>query len=523
MSQSTIAIIGSGIVGTAIAYILTSKGYDVDIFEKGPEYPYPHTNQFQEQIKYLYQNPVYSLPKDLKNLTVSGDYRSFPLDEERAMVAGGSATRWAAIALRMRPSDFRTRSLYGYGNDWPISYEDLEPYYCKAEALLGVSGTDADNPFAPPRSQPYPLRPFELGYDDVILAERLHRHGIVLHTTPQARTRQPYDQRPACENFGACHICPIGARYSPNHHLQRAIQTRLCQFRPNVSVRKILVDRSGRTTSLVYQSNDSSTSSEHTARIVILAAGAIESARLLLLSADSPEAVGLGNEAGHVGQHFAFHHNWWNNNIEYKEALYPERFGGWTGQSHQFLDPPTRGRHGGIKVEFASRTYAGKVTRWGTQKEIMEQLRPRVHSRAIILAAESVASPQKYIRLSDQHDRFGDPFAHVHYESAEFDYETHRFAREVHDRFVTATGARETHLSDDANRFGSGAHHMGGCRMGHSVEDSVVDQFGKVHNSPNLFVVGGSNFVGTSGAVNPTLTMVALAFRTADYLLDQLL
>ena len=153
MSESTVAIVGSGIVGTTIAYHLANKGFDVEIFEKGPEYPYPHGRQFREKILYLYDNPSYSLPKDLQNLTLSGDYRP-DLNSERVMVVGGSATVWQAITLRMLPKDFKTRTLYGYGEDWPLAYDDLEPYYGKAEALLGVSGTDADNPFAPRRSQP---------------------------------------------------------------------------------------------------------------------------------------------------------------------------------------------------------------------------------------------------------------------------------------------------------------------------------------------------------------------------------
>ena len=118
------------------------------------------------------------------------------LNSERVMVVGGTATVWQAVTLRMLPQDFKTRTWYGYGEDWPLVYDDLEPYYCKAEALLGVSGTDADNPFAPRRSSPYPLPAFELSYDDAIFADRLRQHGIVLHTTPQARTRAAYGGRP---------------------------------------------------------------------------------------------------------------------------------------------------------------------------------------------------------------------------------------------------------------------------------------------------------------------------------------
>jgi len=516
MTEGTVAIVGSGIVGTIIAYMLTSKGYDVDIFEKGPEYPYPHAKQFGEKITHLYDAPTNRPGSGVQGLTVSGDYRYDLNNDERALVVGGSATRWEAIALRMGPNDFKTRTLYGYGDDWPMTYDDVEPYYGKAEVLLGVSGTDADNPFAPWRSQDYPLPPFALSYDDAILAARLRQQGIVMHTTPQARTREAYEERPACLNFGACHVCPIGARYSPNYHLLRAVQTGRCRVHSNVSVRRIVMDASGRAKALVYQPNDSAAPTEHGAKVIIVAAGVFESARLLLLSADGSRG-GLNNE--HIGKGLVFHHVF-NADLQYKDRLYPGRVGPWTGQSHQFLDPPTRGKHGGIKVECSSRTSAGRVTKWGTGAEIMKQLQPRLYSRHVKFQGESTPSPQKFVTLSTQRDRFGDPFAHVSYTSNEFDFNTYAFARSLMDRFRAATEADGHHLAS-YDQYGSNAHHMGGCCMGRDARSSVVNEFGRYHGSSNLFVLGGSNFLGSCGAMNPTLTMAALAIRAADYIVDQ--
>ena len=136
-----------------------------------------------------------------------------------------------------------------------------------------------------------------------------------------------------------------------------------------------------------------------------------------------------------------------------------------------------------------------------------------LHWHPIALHSESVASPGKYVTLSEQRDRFGDPFAHVFYQSAQFDEATRRFARDLADRFAAASGADDRRFPD---AYDSGAHHMGGCRMGRSGWDSVVDPFGRVHGVPNLFVVGSSTFVGPSGAVNPALTLVALRFVTRE-------
>jgi glucose dehydrogenase len=521
MTSPTVAIVGSGIVGAAIAHTLSRRGYRVDLFEKGPEYPYPHAKQFSERIQFMYENPIYEASKDIDAVTISGDY-VWHADRERHLVVGGSGTQWSAITLRMRPDDFRTRSRYGYGEDWPLTYEDLEPYYCKAEAHLGVSGTDADNPFAPRRSRAFPLPPFELSYHDRLLAETLRARGIHLHTTPQARTRLPYQERAGCQNFGVCKFCPIGARYSPAYHLLDAVKTGRCELHHDVSVRRLVMDKSGRGRAVVYQRHDGSKEREHPADVIVVAAGTLESIRLLLLSTDGsgPE---IGSARDHVGRHFTFHHLW-AGGCHYRSPVYPNRFGGFAAQSHQFLDHPSRGKRGALKIEVGSQTpfHQGRVTKWGSRADIMAQLRPRLHWRRIVLTAESQTSPEKYVELSEKQDRFGDPFAHIHYAPSGFDHENLRFAAEVFDLLAEASGSDEKIFGQDASLLYSGGHHMGGCRMGRDIRDSVVDQYGRLHGSSNVFMTGGSTFVGTSGAINPTLTMVALALRTAEFIGDQL-
>jgi choline dehydrogenase-like flavoprotein len=403
----------------------------------------------------------------------------------------------------MRPTDFKTKSKYGHGEDWPISYDELEPYYGRAETLIGVSGTDEDNPFAPPRTTPFPLPPFALSYDDNILRERLAKAGITIHTTPQARTRLAYDGRPGCMNFGVCPTCPVGVRYSPTHHLNKALATGRCTLRTDTSVRRILLDSSGRARALVVRGNSAAKEEEHAAKVIIVAAGALESTRLLLLS----EA---GNAGGQVGRGLTFHH-YHTGSLRYPEALFPGRLGPQTAQSQQFTDPETRGKHGGIKIDFHSWPAGGNP--W----ELMKRTHP------FGLHSESVPDAKKYVVLSEQKDRFGDPFAHLHYDSAPFDYATHEWGKSIFDKFAKATGAEEASVTQDPNEFSSGAHHMGTCRMGTDAKDSVVDVQCRVHGSPNLFVVGGAAFVGGSGAVHPTLTMAALAIRAADFMMRELI
>jgi choline dehydrogenase-like flavoprotein len=516
MSESGIAIVGSGIVGTLVAHTLATKGHDVVVFEKGPEFPYPHQPQFADQIQYLYpDNPSFTLAPDLKRVLLSGDYAKIYLDinGELGMVVGGSATHWGAVAVRMRPTDFKTRAKYGFGEDWPIGYEDLEPYYGRVEQMIGVSGTDDDNPFAPPRSTPFPLPPFDLSWDDRILADRLKAEGIVIHTTPQARTRSAYDGRPGCMNFGVCHVCPIGARYSPNHHLEKAIATGKCKIEPRVAVRRIVLDASGRPRALVIRREGASSDEEHAAKVIVVAGGAIESARLLLLS--------NLNGSGQVGRNLLFHH-YYTTELHYDDALYPGRLGPQTGQSQQFVDPETRGEHGGLKVDFHSWPTLANPWERRNGQEVLADFETMKRTRQLGLHCESTISADKWVALSDEKDRYGDPFSHLNYDLSSFDHATHAYAHTIFDRFQKGTHAKDGHFEDDPLAFSSGAHHMGTCRMGTDPKSSVVDPRCAVHGMKNLVVVGGASFVG-SGAVHPTLTMAALALRAADYIMAELL
>lgn len=522
MATKRVAIVGSGMAGAAFAYDLTRRGFEVDLFEKGPHYPYPHESQFWEiDVMQRPPSPELSAAADLKDHTFNGTWTS-SLENERRMCIGGSATVWAAITLRMRPNDFKRRSLFGYGEDWPLTYDDLEPYYCRAESLIGVSGTDRDNPFAPTRSQPYPLPEFELAHDDRILADRLEQAGITLHTTPQARTRQPYGDREPCVNYGTCRYCPIGARYTPTYHLQKAQATGLCRVHEDSSVRRVLTDASGRARGVLVRDHRVQTDREHAADVVVVAAGTVETVRLLLLSKSRQHPEGLGNRTGHVGRNLTLHHVW-HGGLRYRERLMPGRFGGWTGQSHQFLDPPQKGRMAGIKVELPSEAVRpGGLHTWHSAADVLEQMAQMPHTRTIKMHAESIGDPRKSIGLSERRDRFGDPLAHVEYWFNDLDHATFQYARELTDRFAAATRAEDHWFVGDPETFRTYGHQMGACRMAASAEHGVVDSYGRVFDVPGLMLAGNSIFVGASGPVNPTLTLLALAIRSSDLLATEL-
>jgi len=517
-----VAIVGAGIVGTTLAWHLVRAGHRVDMFEIGADTPYPHAPQFENEV--LYANAFAAvaqpippqLPKGLRGVAQSGDYPN-GLDSERSMCVGGQATRWWGITPRMLPASFRPKSLHGRGTDWPIHYEDLEPYYGQAELYLGISGSNDDNPFAAPRSQPYPLPPFEFSATDEVLAARFRAQGLQVHTTPQARTREAFDARPGCRNFGTCTTCPIGARYSPNHHLAQALRTGLLTLHTRALVRRIVLDRN-RARAVLYHPDHGTTAKEHAADVVIAAAGGLESARLLMLS-------GIGNASGQLGRNLAFHHVW-RGAMQFKARTMPGRAGPPTMLSHQFVEPAAAAAHGGMTVELPDAVPAVPFDAvaqrpWRNGKEIIEALRPVTHMRSIVFNAESQPGPGKYATLSKKlSDRFGDPFLHVHYELDDFDRATHVAAQRIGERFAQAAGAEAVSM-DGVSNYWSAHHHLGTCRMGASARDGVVDPFGAVHDAQGVYVCGGSTFV-TSTAFQPTLTMVALAIRTARKIADTL-
>lgn len=515
MADAEVIIVGAGIVGIALAHLFATKGHRVTIFEKGPEYPYPYAKQFEEEIKYSY-TAWYAPPADVGRLTQSGSYK-YELNNERLQRVGGLATRWHAVTPRMPAKDFKLATAHGYADDWPISYEDVEPYYCRAERHIGVSGTDADNPFAPPRSQPFPMPAFELAWDDRLLAERLSKVGVTLHTTPQARASTPYDGRSNCLNFAACQVCPTGARYAPGHHLSLAMATGRVELHANTSVRSILVGPSGLARGVVVRRNDSSADEEVGAKLVFVTAGEFETPRLLLLSKLDPH--------GQVGRHLMMHH-FLVGHLDFDQDLYATRFGGATAQSWQWIDPPWRSKkEGGFRLDCSSYFNVGShlditaaLAKWKSGRDIVAGMRPLLRCRRLVFQAEAVANPdKKHVTLSKERDRFGDPLAHVHYDIDDFDRGTYQRAKGAFATLKAGTRAIGGDLPED---YGASLHYMGTCRMGTDPRASVVDAAGGLHGTKNVFLAGGSVFV-TGSAVNPTLTMLALAFRSADAALER--
>jgi choline dehydrogenase-like flavoprotein len=523
--SKTIAIIGSGISGTTLAYTLSQQGHQVILFERGQELP------GYLRRSYLIQNYAWELPEidpRLRNIAQDGRMLTPIIKHEIRASVGGMANDWEGLSIRMAPNDFKMGSLYKRGIDWPIRYEELEPYYGQAEQFIGVSGTDEDNPFAPPRSTAFPLPPFELGYYDRIFRDRVKNKGFHFHTTPQARTRLPYKDRQGCKNTGICRGCPFDALYQPSYHLRKALATGNCALITEVTIRRIIMDQNGHAKSVLVQPNDGSKSWEQPADVVIVANGAIESVRLLMLSQSSQFPDGLGNNYGHLGQHFTLHVS--REVVGRSETpVFSGQTGFFTGQSMQFADHEQRKSYGALRIEAVNSRKFEPLT----DENIVEVLSQEPGWKTglenadvltdwnIKALGESDTTENKHVNLSSiEKDAFGDPVAQVNYDLSDFDENTFAFQVDTLSQIVRAANLEivkdaslETWITDH--------HHMGGTRMAETETDGVTNKYGQVFGTKNVYVAGASRF-SNSMAMNPTLTIVALSLFTSDYLIDTL-
>ncbi len=523
-----VCIIGAGLAGGLMAYELASRGLKVVVLEAGPRHDPRARFSYLEECLLRGKDPWGSNNPDRDVYTNAGEIK-YELHKSRVKAVGGSSLHWHGRSLRLYEKDFKMKSSYGLADDWPISYGELEPYYGKGEQALGVSGL-ADNPFASYRSTDFPLPPFPFSYGDTVMKKGCDKLGIVMHHVPWARNSIQYQYRPACRAFSICgyprYGCPILAQYTAEVHIVLAEKTGNAKIIPNANVIKINTDKSRRATGVIYVNPDGK-EQEMKARVFILAAHAVESARLLLLSESSQFPDGLANSSGMVGKNF-MEHPYVSVAGRLKEQVFPYRIGFGTAESHQFYATKDIDRIGSIKLEFANNSgpkpldIALNSGNWGKplEEEIRESFGRHVHINAEL---EQLPDENNSITLDPLvKDCFGNPAPRIKYSIGDYEKETAKSAVEIMEKIFDALEAVEiTHGGKEAQKnFTLPFHHMGTCRMGNDPNRSVVDRNLKAHDVNNLFIVGSSVFV-TGGAVQPSLTIAALAIRAAEYIVKQ--
>lgn len=531
-----VVVVGSGAGGMPVAAHLAERGARVVILERGPWLRREAFLEDEIDVKRRGQLwPTVEAEPRTWRASDADEATALPTGVQlfaNAMCVGGSTVHYSGLSWRFLPSDFRVRTEEGDVDgadlaDWPITYDELEPWYDHAEWTLGISGEAFVNPFEPPRRRGYPLPPVARNSAGAILELGARALGLHPFAPPLAILSRPYDGRPACTNKGFCsgYGCTVGAKSSTLEALlPRALATGRCELRPDAFVTRIPLDARGRAEGVVYVDAHGR---EHLQRadVVVLAAGGVETPRLLLLSAQRGHPDGLGNANGLVGRHLMQHAPGTTVTAVFPEPLDGHKGVGPTRVVHDWVDSdPARGHirggyfhpraHGGDPIELALRPIHGAT--WGAahKASMAATFRHYLYSH---VTAESLPVAANRVDLDPTvRDRFGLPVARITHTAHPNDVRLSAFLADRSAEVFRAAGATRVDVPPPGVRKLHN-HQMGTCRMGDDPERSVVDRWGRLHGVPNAYVTDASVFV-TSGGLNPALTVEANAFRVADHL-----
>lgn len=521
---SDVCIVGAGLTGGLMAYELARRGMKVVVLEAGPRYSLQKRFAYMEDIvRGRIPGPAFGSNLPARDVYSTAGEVEYPVNALRAKAVGGSTLHWGGQIWRFLESDFRLKSLYGIADDWPIGYDELEPYYTKAERALGVAGA-ADSPFASWRSADYPLPPFPFSVADRLFQEGCRKLGIVVHTVPGARNSVPYQNRPACAAFATCtnhRVCPIAAQYTAETHIDLAEATGNARVVADANVVRLLTDSQKRITGAVYMDHGKK-EAEQKARMFVLAAHTVETARLLLLSESSQFPHGLANGSGMVGKNFMERPSVGVVGV-HKQNVFPHRIGFPTAATLQFCNPRNRHELAGMKLAFHTLNsptpygISAASGNWG--KALADEVRQSFGHRISVEAAiEQLPDPGNTVTLDPVlRDHFGDPAPRITYSFGAYEKASLDVGIELGRKILTAVGVEKI---EHEVEHGFPGHPMGTCRMGDDPNTSVVDRNLQAHEVPNLSIVGGSVFV-TGGSLQPSLTMAALAIRAAEYIVGR--
>ena len=522
-------IVGSGTAGGSVARELTRLGHNVVLIEQGRAYTradFQH-DEFGVIINNQYCNtPPTHLQTWRKTPNDKAEPRHFLL---YATAVGGSSMHFAANYWRFRPVDFNEFSRYGGVDgaavaDWPITYDDLEPYYTAVEWAIGVSGRGGLDPNEGRRSRQYPLPPLDVTGPGVLLEVGARKIGWRALPAPMAIASRPYKGREGCHNCGFCWYfpCEWGAKSGTNFTMvPEALASGRCELRTECKVRQVETDDRGRVTGVVYFDRDRREVRQR-ARAVFLCANGAETPRLLLMSKSSRFPDGLANSSGMVGKHIMFNGNTAGG------ALFEHEVNGYKGAPVtrivlETYDLHDKGHWGGGGFDFrypfppllSALNGPPDGPQWGAA---FKQSLRHVHSHAAQCWGHTSQLPvaTNAVDLDPEvKDSWGLPAIRVTYKEHDADLRLYKYMFDRGMELLKAAGATQTWGGPPGDDPGIGAHLLGTCRMGNDPRSSVVNASHRAHDVPNLFMVDGSSFV-TSGRGQPTLTIQALAFRAAD-------
>lgn len=522
-----VVVIGAGPAGAVMTKSFAEAGLSVVCLDQGDWPDYSTSRNAGQEYEIVGGNEWSPLPNVRRGV---GDY---PIDESDADISallwngvGGSAMMYAAQWQRNMPSDFRVRSMDGVADDWPMSYEELIPYYKQAEKDFAIAGLDGD-PAVP--GTDFPMAPTPIGKSGKLLAEAHNKLGW--HWWPGANgiaTREYGRLKPSTRR-GASYLgngdqakSTVDVTHWPDiaRHKNAYLLTRS-------TVARIETDSFGKASGVIYFDAEG-TERRQKAKLVVLAANGIGTPRLLLMSANEQHPEGLANTSGLVGKRLMMHPysavvGTFDEEIGTTQGAY-----GHTLYSMEFYETDeSRGFVRGAKWGLMPTGGAMEMTKsfpWGENKDLWGEnfnssLRERLnHSVTWGIIAEDLPEESNRVELStDLADAHGLPAPKIVYETSENSRKLLAYHVDRATESLLEAGAKKITVAPHIRN--TGWHLLGTAKMGTTAEDSVVDHSGRAHTVPNLYIVDGSTWP-TSAGVNPTATVVAMAMRTAEMIIS---
>ncbi|MEM7072479.1 MAG: GMC family oxidoreductase [Pseudomonadota bacterium] len=520
-----VVIVGAGASAAAFAWSIVDTKMRILCLEQGPwldDTQFPSRRPDYELSRY----GAFSCDPNIRGLPQ--DYpinsKDSPITPVNFNAVGGSTINFLGHWPRMHPSDFCSRSLDGVSEDWPISYELLEPFYAANDRMMGVSGL-AGNPSYPPYEPPMP--PIPIGKLGMKLADGFNALGWHWWPSDVAILSREDQGRSACVNAGTCDLgCAVGAKASVSFTYWPLLQRQGVEIRTGCRVQEVTMRSDGMAGGVLYY-DEHSTLHEQKAELVVLACNGVGTPRLMLNSKSRFFPDGIANESGLVGKNLMFHP------LVGVVGLFDEPMEGFKGPmacsilSQQFYETdPARnfvrgyGLHSGrwtTPMTYALGGYGvDRLVPWGqAHRHLFDEIYP--YCAGLTVVSEDLPEPTNCVTLDpDLTDSHGIPAPRIHYQLGENTKKMLAHGEARAKEVLLAAGARQiVSASDGEVWYRAGWHQMGTARMGDDPAHSVTNSWGRCHNVKNLFIVDGSLFV-TAGAVNPTSTIQALALYIGD-------
>ncbi len=555
-----VVIVGSGAGGGMATKILTDSGLTVALMEAGPFFDPANPDQ-QLHLKWPYESPRRGRGSTRAFGDFHASYGDWKVDGEpyemkgdtkfnwwRSRMLGGRTNHWGRISLRFGPNDFKRKSIDGLGDNWPISYEDIKPFYEKVDKLIGVTGTK-ENIYNEPDG--FFLPPAKPRLHEMYYKKGAEKAGVkVIPSRLSILTKRISNERGVCYYCGNCgRSCGVYADFSASSCLvfpsQRNAQGRLDLY-VNSMVREVSVDKSGKPNGIVYVNKDDKKEYKINAKVVVLAASACESARILLNSKSPYHENGLGNSSNMVGKYLhdstgtnnlAFipdlmnrktynedgmgnmhlYSPWWldNKNLDFPRGYHIEIYGG--------LGAPSYGT--GFNFNSLNSFFGIEVGGYGDR--VRDEVKKYYGSTiGFNTRGESVPNINNYCEIDpEKKDKYGIPVLRFNYSWTDYERKQANHMNETVKEIVNNIGGHllwENGGPDNGLLTpGEVIHEVGTTRMGDNPRKSVVNKYEQLHDAKNVFIVDGGPFVSQADK-NPTWTIMALSWRTSEYIIDQL-